>query len=201
MTTVYSPAAILIITLSVLLILVILLTLASFCYYVATGRPLLRLGRGRHENPTVFALQELWRQSYWWVNANWNAMADMARAGAVKPVAQCQTAKSLDFLTWLRTTPEPKITAFVTLSEKDRHFAACFAAETAEGLAELTGVEKAGYTLPLLQRALTTKNYADVKTLVAALDAEALPAEIPVKALKTDVRRRFVARLAHRLRG
>ncbi len=201
MTTVYSPAAILIITLSVLLVLVILLTLASFCYYVATGRPLLRLGRDRRENPTVFSLQEMWRQSYWWMNANWRVMADMAQSGVVKPVAQCQTAKSLDFLTWLRATKEPKITAFVTISPKDRHFAASFAAETPEGLAELTGVEKAGYTLPLLQRALTTKNYADVKAIVTALDAESLSVEIPVKALREDARHRFVARLAHRLRG
>ncbi len=201
MTTVYSPAAILIITLSVLLVLVILLTLASFCYYVATGRPLLRLGRDRRENPTVFALQAMWRQSYWWMNANWSVMADMVRTGAVKPVAQCQAAKSLDFLTWLRETADPKITAFVTISPNDRHFAASFAADTAEGLAELTGVEKAGYTLPLLQRALTTKNYSDVKAIVAALDAASLPVEIPVKALQDDARRRFVTRLAHRLRS
>ena len=38
MTTVYSPAALLIIALSVLLVLVILLTVISFCVYVATGR-------------------------------------------------------------------------------------------------------------------------------------------------------------------
>lgn len=65
-TTVYSPAALLIIALSVLLVLVILLTVASFCVYVATGRALFSFGkRTAKEAPELFALQELWRQSYW----------------------------------------------------------------------------------------------------------------------------------------
>ncbi len=200
MTTVYSPAAILIITLSVLLVLVILLTLASFCYYVATGRPLLRLGRDRRENPTVFALQEMWRQSYWWVNANWAVMTDLVQAGAVKPVADCRPVKSVGFLAWLRESSDPQVTAFVTLASEKRHFAATFATETPEGLVELAGVEKAGYTLPLLQRALTNQEFADLKALVAALDAQSLSPVIPVKELMADARHRWVARLAHRLR-
>ncbi len=96
MTTVYSPAALLIITLSVLLVLVILLTLASFCYYVATGRPLLRLGRDRRENPTVFALQEMWRQSYWWVNANWAVMADLIQGDGLRDALSQKTALRRD---------------------------------------------------------------------------------------------------------
>ena len=79
MTTVYSPAALLIIALSVLLVLVILLTVISFCVYVATGRSLFSFRkRASRETPELFALQEMWRQSYWWINANWAVLNEMA---------------------------------------------------------------------------------------------------------------------------
>ena len=95
MTTVYSPAALLIIALSVLLVLVILLTVISFCVYVATGRSLFSFRkRASREPPELFALQEMWRQSYWWINANWAVLNEMAQKGTLKSVVECRTETS-----------------------------------------------------------------------------------------------------------
>ena len=155
MTTVYSPAALLIIALSVLLVLVILLTVISFCVYVATGRSLFSFRkRVSRETPELFALQEMWRQSYWWINANWAVLNEMAQKGTLKSVVECRTETSEDCLHWLRRPNEAKVEAFVTLQPQSRHFAATFAVVTKNGLIELTGVEKAdGKYITIIDRA------------------------------------------------
>ena len=155
MTTVYSPAALLIIALSVLLVLVILLTVISFCVYVATGRSLCSFRkRVSRETPELFALQEMWRQSYWWINANWAVLNEMAQKGTLKSVVECRTEKTEDCLHWLRRPNEAKVEAFVTLQPQSRHFAATFAVVTKNGLIELTGVEKAdGKYITIIDRA------------------------------------------------
>ena len=213
MTTVYSPAALLIIALSVLLVLVILLTVISFCVYVATGRSLFSFGKpASRENSELFALQEMWRQSYWWVNANWAVLNEMAQKGTLKSVVECRTEKAEDCLHWLRRPNDAKVEAFVTLQPQSRHFAATFAVVTENGLIELTGVEKAGYTLPLLERAVTGRTADDLKmltatpvsythlTLTATLDAKRLSAVIDVKALQKEAESRLTTRLARLFR-
>ena len=197
MTTVYSPAALLIIALSVLLVLVILLTIVSFCVYVATGRSLFSLRKHTsQETPELFALQEMWRQSYWWVNANWAVLNDMAQKGTLKSVVDCRTEKTEDCLHWLRRPNDAKVEAFVTLQPQSRHFAATFAVVTENGLVELSGVEKAGYTLPLLERAVTGRTADDLKALTAALGAKQLSAVIDAKALQKEAEGRLTIRLA-----
>lgn len=201
MTTVYSPAALLIIALSVLLVLVILLTVASFCVYVATGRALFSFGkRTAKEAPELFALQELWRQSYWWVNANWSVLTEMAQKGTLKSVVDCKADKTEDCLQWLRQSGDTKIEAFITLQPQLRHFAATFAVPTDAGLVELTGVEKAGYTLPLLERAVTGRTADDLKLLTTAVDAKGLSPVINAKALQKEAESRFSIRLARLFR-
>ncbi len=197
MTTVYSPAALLIIALSVLLVLVILLTIVSFCVYVATGRSLFSLRKHTsQETPELFALQEMWRQSYWWVNANWPVLNEMAQKGTLPSVVDCRTEATEDCLHWLRRPGDTTVKAFVTLQPQSRHFAATFAVVTENGPAELTGVDKAGYTLPLLERAVTGRTADDLKTLTAALDAKHLSAVINVKALQKEAESRLTIRLA-----
>lgn len=201
MTTVYSPAALLIIALSVLLVLVILLTVISFCVYVATGRSLFSFRkRASRETPELFALQEMWRQSYWWINANWAVLNEMAQKGTLKSVVECRTETSEDCLHWLRRPNEAKVEVFVTLQPQSRHFAATFAVVTKNGLIELTGVGKAGYTLPLLERAVTGRTADDLKALTAALDAKRLSAVIDVKALQKEAESRLTIRLARLLK-
>ncbi len=201
MTTVYSPAALLIIALSVLLVLVILLTVISFCVYVATGRSLFSFRkRASRETPELFALQEMWRQSYWWVNANWAVLNEMAQKGTLKSVVECRTETSEDCLHWLRRPNDAKVEAFVTLQPQSRHFAATFAVVTENGLIELTGVEKAGYTLPLLERAVTGRTADDLKALTATIEAKHLSAVIDVKALQKEAESRLTIRLARLLK-
>lgn len=200
MTTTYSPMALLIIALAFLLVLVVLLTLASFICYMATGRHLFGR-RGKNDPPALFALQEVWRQSYWWLNANWGELTRLLEKGAVRPVDACRTEKTMDVLQWLRTTKNPTLEAFVSLQPQSRHLAARFAAPMEEGSVELTGVEAAGYTLPLLERALTTREAADLQALLQRLDAEHLPPQLSTAALQADVRRRWPARLARLLQG
>ena len=168
---------------------------------MATGRSLFSFRkRASRETPELFALQEMWRQSYWWINANWAVLNEMAQKGTLKSVVECRTETSEDCLHWLRRPNEAKVEAFVTLQPQSRHFAATFAVVTKNGLIELTGVEKAGYTLPLLERAVTGRTADDLKALTAALDAKRLSAVIDAKALQKEAESRLTIRLARLFR-
>lgn len=197
MTTTFSTAALVIIALSVVLALVILLTLASLCVYVATGKPLVRLFfRPRGEDAELFALQEMWRQSYWWVNANWKTLSEMAASGSLQPTAALKTDLSIDFLTWIHSDKTDNLTVFVTLNETTKHFAVSFATESNASRYEITGVEKAGFTLPLLVRAVTKSGVDDLKNCIVQLEKKRLPINIDSASLAKEAAGRRIIRLA-----
>ena len=61
-------------------------------------------------------------------------------------------------------------------------------------------MEKAGYTLPLLERAVTGRTADDLKALTAAIDAKHLSAVIDAKALQKEAESRLTIRLARLLK-